>query len=132
FGGFAFGLVIAVVCILAWALSDIESGIPSVHFWDMGMAFACYVLFAAVLSKLAMLVHELDRRVDERTAALEREMAERRRLDQEIARVADRERHRLGQDLHDSLGQHLTGTALTAQVLKQKLVARCAPEVPEV
>lgn len=49
------------------------------------MAFACYVLFAGVLSKLPMLVRELHRRVDERTAALEREVAERRRLDQEIA-----------------------------------------------
>ncbi len=131
FGGFVFSLVIAVVCILVWVLSDLASGIPSVRFWDMGMGFACYVLFAGVLSKLATLVRELDRRVDERTAALEREMAERRRLDQEIARVADRERHRLGQDLHDSLGQHLTGTALTAQALKEKLVARSAPEVPQ-
>lgn len=132
FGGFVFSLVIAVFCILAWVLSDLASGIPSVRLWDTGMAFACYVLFAGVLSKLAILVRELDRRVAERTAALEREMAERRRLDQEIARVADRERHRLGRDLHDSLGQHLTGTALTAEALKEKLVARRAPEVPEV
>src|SRR5213075_797332 len=35
-------------------------------------------------------------------------------------------------DLHDSLGQHLTGTALAAQVLKEKLAARSAPEVTEV
>lgn len=132
FGGFVFTLVMAVVCILLWVLSDLASGIPAVRFWNIGMAFCGYVLFAGVLSKLATLVRELDRRVDERTAALEREMAERRRLDQEIARVADRERHRLGQDLHDTLGQHLTGTALTAQALKEKLVARCAPEVPEV
>jgi signal transduction histidine kinase len=89
------------------------------------------VLFAGVLSKLGTLVRELDRRVDERTAALEREMAEHRRLDQEIARVADRERRRLGHDLHDSLGQHLTGTALAAQVLKEKLAARSAPEAGE-
>ena len=132
FDSFVFSLVIAVVCILIWVLSDLGSGIPAVRFWNIGMAFSGYVLFAGVLSKLATLVRELDRRVDERTAALEHEMAERRRLDQEIARVADRERHRLGQDLHDSLGQHLTGTALTAQALKEKLVARRAPEVPEV
>jgi len=132
FGGFVFSLAIAVVCILIWVLTDFASGIPAVRLWNIGMAFSGYVLFAGVLSKLATLVRELDRRVGERTAALEREMAERRRLDQEIARVADRERHRLGHDLHDSLGQHLTGTALTAQALKEKLVARCAPEVPEV
>jgi signal transduction histidine kinase len=63
---------------------------------------------------------------------LQREVAERQRLDREIAQVADRERRRLGQDLHDILGQHLTGTALAAQVLKEKLAARSAPEVTEV
>lgn len=131
FGSFILSLAIAVLCILVWVLSDLASGIPALGFWNVGMAFASFALFAGLLSKLRTLVRELDRRVDERTAALEREMAERRRLDQEIARIADRERHRLGQDLHDRLGQHLTGTALTAQLLKEKLVARSAPEVGE-
>jgi signal transduction histidine kinase len=132
FDGFIFSLVMAVVCILVWVLADLAAGVPAVEFWNIGTAFTSFVIYGGVLSKLATLVRELDRRVAERTAALEREMAERRRLDQEIARVADRERHRLGHDLHDSLGQHLTGTALTAQALKEKLVARRAPEVPEV
>jgi signal transduction histidine kinase len=131
FGNLAFGLAIVVVCVLVWLLSDVAAGIPRVGFWNIGTAFASYALFAVVLSKLRALIRELDRRVYERTAALEREMAERRRLDQEIARVADRERHRLGQDLHDRLGQHLTGTALTAQALTEKLAARSAPEVAE-
>jgi signal transduction histidine kinase len=131
FGSFAFGLAVVVVCVLAGLLSDLASGIPALGFWNIGTAFVCYTLFAGVLSKLGRLVRELDQRVDERTAALQREMAERRRLDQEIARVADRERRRLGHDLHDKLGQHLTGTALTAQVLKEKLAARSAPEVHE-
>lgn len=131
FGDFAFGLAIIVVCILVWVFSDIASGTPAIGFWNIGMAFASFALFAGVLSKLRTLVHELDRRVYERTAMLEREMAERRRLDQEIAQVADRERRRLAHDLHDRLGQHLTGTALTAQVLKEKLAARLAPEASE-
>jgi signal transduction histidine kinase len=131
FGNFAFGIAMAVACITAWVISDLASGIPALGFWNIGMAFASYALFAAMLSKLRTLVRQLDRRVQERTAALEREMAERRRLDQEIARVADRERRRLGHDLHDTLGQHLTGTALAAQVLKEKLAARSAPETGE-
>lgn len=131
FGDFAFAVAIVVVCVLVSVLSDLASGIPALRFWNIGMAFASFALFAGVLSKLRTLIRELDRRVDERTAALEREMAERRRLDQEIARVADRERRRLGHDLHDKLGQHLTGTALTAQLLKEKLAARSAPEVSE-
>ena len=131
FGNFAFGIAIVVVCVMVWVLSDLASGIPALEFWNIGMAFASYVLFAGVVSKLGTLVRELDRRVDERTAAYEREMLERRRLDQEIAQVADRERRRLGHDLHDKLGQHLTGTALAAQVLKEKLAARCDPETSD-
>jgi signal transduction histidine kinase len=131
FANFKFGITIVAVCILVWALSDLASGVPALEFWNIGMAFASYVLFAGVVSKLGTLVRELDRRVDERTAAYERELVERRRLDQEIAQVADRERRRLGHDLHDKLGQHLTGTALAAQVLKEKLAARCDPETSD-
>ena len=131
FGNFAFGLAIAVVCVVVSVLSDVAAGIPGLRFWNIATLFGFYVLFAGVLWKLGTLIRELDRRVHERTAALQREMAERRRLDQEIAQVADRERRRLGQDLHDRLGQHLTGTALTAQVLKEKLAALSAPEVRE-
>ena len=131
FGTFFMGLGIAVISIAVSMLSDVAAGIPALGFWNAGMAFVSYALFAAVLSKLRILVGELDRRVQERTAALQREMAERQRLDREIAQVADRERRRLGQDLHDRLGQHLTGTALAAQVLKEKLATKSAPEVTE-
>jgi hypothetical protein len=87
FGNLAFGLAIVFVCVLVWVLSDLAAGIPRIGFWNIGTAFASYALFAGVLSKLRALIRELDQRVHERTAALEREMAERRRLDQEIARV---------------------------------------------
>jgi len=119
FGSVRMGLGIAVLSIAVSMLSDIAAAIPALGFWNAGMAFASYALFVGLLSKLRTLVGELDRRVQERTGALQREMAERQRLDREIAQVADRERRRLGQDLHDRLGQHLTGTALAAQVLKE-------------
>ena len=131
FGNLLFGLSVAVVAIVAWMWSDLAAGIPALRFWNVGMAFASFALFAGMLSKLRTLVRELDRRVLERTGALQREVAERQRLDREIAQVADRERHRLGQELHDSLGQHLTGTALAAQVLKEKLELRSASETAE-
>ena len=131
FGNFAFALAIVAVCVSVSVVSDLASGIPALGFWNIGMAFGFYVLFAGVLWKLGKLIRELDRRVSERTAALKREMAERQRLDQEIARVADRERRRLGQDLHDRLGQHLFGTALAAQVLQEKLAAKSAPETAQ-
>src|SRR5438270_3801364 len=131
FGSFLIGLVIVVASVVAWLISDLAAGIPALRYWNAGMTFTAFALFAGVLAKLRTLVKELDRRVQERTAALQREVVERQRLDREIAQVADRERRRLGQDLHDHLGQHLTGTALAAQVLKEKLAAKGAPEVTD-
>ena len=131
FGVFWIGIVFSVLSISAWVISDVAAGIPTVGLWNIGMAFGSYAVFTTLLSKLRTLLNELDQRVRDRTAALKREMAERERLDQEIAEVADRERRRLGQNLHDSLGQHLTGTALAAQVLRERLAERSATEVPE-
>jgi signal transduction histidine kinase len=115
--------------VVVWVISDITAGVPSVGAWNVGMALASYIVFTILLSKLRTLLNELDERVRDRTRALRREMIERERLDREIAIVADRERRRLGQELHDSLGQHLTGTALTAQTLRESLAMRAAPEV---
>jgi signal transduction histidine kinase len=131
FGSFLTGLAIAVLSTAVWMVSDLAAGIPALRSWNAGMAFTAFALSAGVLAKLRTLVNELDRRVQERTAALQREVVERQRLDREIAQVADRERRRLGQDLHDRLGQHLTGTALAAQVLKDKLVTKSLPEATE-
>src|SRR3984893_1641214 len=131
FVGLTFGFAIAVLSVVVWVASDLAAGIPSVRLWNAGMTLASYFAFAVVLSKLRTLLHELDQRVRDRTIALQREMAERERLDQEIAEVADRERRRLGQSLHDSVGQHLTGTALAAQVLREKLERRSANEVAD-
>lgn len=129
--GIGFGLLFSLLSVAAWVLSDLWAGIPAVGFWNLGMALAAYIVFAVLLSKLRAVLGDLEHRVRDRTKALRREIAERERLDREIAEVADRERRRLGQDLHDSLCQHLTGTALTAQTLREKLAARSAPEILE-
>ena len=131
FGSFWIGIEFSVLSIVAWVTSDVAAGVPTVGLWNIGMAFGSYAVFTTLLSKLRTLLNELDQRVRDRTEALKREMAERERLDHEIAEVADRERRRLGQNLHDSLGQHLTGTALAAQVLREKLADRSAREVSE-
>jgi PAS domain S-box-containing protein len=45
----------------------------------------------------------------------------RRRLEQQIAEVSDREQRRLGQDLHDGLCQHLVSTTFAVRLLADKL-----------
>jgi two-component system, LuxR family, sensor kinase FixL len=59
-----------------------------------------------------------------------RDVTERRALEHEIQEISEREQRRLGQDLHDGLGQSMTGIAFLAKVLQQKLQAK-APEESE-
>jgi len=62
---------------------------------------------------------------------LEEELRNRRRAEQQVLAVSDRERHRIGQDLHDGLCQHLTGTAFACKVLEDKLRGRNLPEADD-
>ncbi len=50
-----------------------------------------------------------------------RDITERKRLEQEILDVSGRERHSIGRDLHDGLGQELTGVALMLRGLASRL-----------
>ena len=61
-----------------------------------------------------------------------RDITERRRLEQEILQISDQERRRIGQDLHDGLGQMLTGIGLISQNLARKLKANGMPGADEV
>lgn len=63
-------------------------------------------------------VHLTDRTV---FAGIVRDITERRRLELEVLRVSDEERRRIGQDLHDDLGQQLTGVGLIARSLARRL-----------
>jgi PAS domain S-box-containing protein len=59
-----------------------------------------------------------------------RDITERKRLEKEILEISDRERQRIGQDLHDGLCQHLAGIELMSQVLEQKLAAYSPTDAP--
>lgn len=57
-----------------------------------------------------------------------RDITERRRLEQEILEISEQERRRIGQDLHDGLGQMLTGIGLISKALERRLRAADEPE----
>jgi two-component system CheB/CheR fusion protein len=57
-----------------------------------------------------------------------RDISERKRLEKTVLEISEREQRRIGQDLHDGLGQHLTGIAFMAKVQEQKLAEKQAPE----
>ena len=60
-----------------------------------------------------------------------RDISERKRLEQTIVKISEREQRRIGQDLHDGLGQHLTGIAFMSKALEQKLCDEGLPEAAE-
>ncbi len=60
------------------------------------------------------------------------DISERRRLEQEILHISEEERRSLGQDLHDGLGQMLTGISLISQNLARKLKSNGIPGADEV
>ena len=79
---------------------------------------------------------DLEVRIEERTAELTasnvellREIGERKRLEKELVEITETERRRIGQNLHDDLGQLLTGIAFMTQSLAEKLAEGSVPEV---
>lgn len=61
-----------------------------------------------------------------------RDITHRRELEREILRIGDEERRRIGQDLHDELGQMLTGIGLMSQQVSRRLADREASESADV
>lgn len=57
-----------------------------------------------------------------------RDISERKSLEKTVLEISEREQRRIGQDLHDGLGQHLTGIAFMTKVQEQKLADREIPE----
>jgi len=53
------------------------------------------------------------------------------RLEGALLEISAREQRRIGLDLHDNLGQHLTGTAFISKALQQRLEAQQLPEAVE-
>ena len=56
------------------------------------------------------------------------DITERKHLEKTILEVSGREQRRIGQDLHDGLGQHLTGIAFMSKVQEQRLMEKSMPE----
>ncbi|HMP76691.1 MAG TPA: CHASE domain-containing protein [Kiritimatiellia bacterium] len=93
-----------------------------------GGGSAATLLLALVLGLLATRARAIERTVRERTAELEHanrqlaaEMDERARLEEAMHTAALREKQRIGHDLHDSLGQKLTGAVYLARSLSHAL-----------
>lgn len=62
----------------------------------------------------------------------ERDITARKELEQEILDISHREQRRLGSDLHDGLGQELTGLSLMMKGLEVQMARENSPYLPQV
>ncbi|HEX3729618.1 MAG TPA: sensor histidine kinase [Opitutaceae bacterium] len=134
-GGWRLGAATSVASVGTWMLGDFAAGArfasPLVPVWNGIIALGVCGVVVWLLSSLIEAHRDVEQRVRERTAALRQEIAERERLERAVLEIGERERCTIGRDLHDGLGQHLTGTALLAQALGTGLSARHAAEAGE-
>jgi signal transduction histidine kinase len=124
--GFAF--VMAVMSAFVWLFADIAAGERYSDFlipiWNTGIRMSVFLLVVVLFSTR----NHLKNLVDQRTEKLRQEIQERSRLQKELLEIAEAEQRRIGHDLHDSLGQHLTATALAGKVLAKKLANKSTVE----
>lgn len=80
--------------------------------WTVGRIMVLVGILAAVLLAAMAWIYLLHRKVEQRTAALNREMSQRKEA--ELQRAAEQERSRIARDLHDDLGSSLTEISLLA------------------
>ncbi len=131
--GYALGM--AALCDLCWQTGDLAAGADYsdlvVPGWNLLIAFANYALIIWLFAAMLSLHLQMEQRVRERTQALSEEMSERMRLEREILAVTQNERAAMGQELHDGICQHFTGTAMVAQLLARTLGQEAHPTSPK-
>ncbi|MGB7747020.1 MAG: sensor histidine kinase [Verrucomicrobiia bacterium] len=129
------GSLISALSVTAWIASNIAAGeryssyfVPA---WNAMIMFVFYLVVVVLLARIRTMQKEMEEWGRRRIATLTNEMQERTRLQKELLETSERVQRRIGSDLHDGLGQHLTGTALAGQVLGQKLANQSLPEAAE-
>jgi len=78
------------------------------------------ILLTMTIWQFSSRTREIEMIVNERTRELRESMQERMRLESEILEISDREKRQIGQDLHDSLGQKLTGAVFLSRALAEQ------------
>jgi PAS domain S-box-containing protein len=64
-------------------------------------------------------------------SAIARDITQRKQLEAEVLQISEREQQRIARDLHDGLGQLLSGTVHLSAVLQLELAEQALPEAAE-
>lgn len=134
--GWRTGCVIALFCVVVRFVGDVAGGIfshvePGAVWWNRLIDLCVCFILIGIFHALIKLQRQLERRVEDRTAALLEAVQAHRQLEQELLTVAANERNSFGQELHDDICQHLVGTAFATKVLASRLAAHDAAAATE-
>lgn len=134
--GLLCALLVSGLSIASWLVGDWAAGVvyPNrfVPIWNALITLCSYLIVIGLLLRLKSFHQTLEGRIRQRTSALRQEIATRKQLEKEVAEVTERQSRRIGHELHDSLGQHLTATSIALQVLGGKLEKESSPRSKDV
>jgi signal transduction histidine kinase len=138
YGGYGPGLLATLLASLDIAFSFIPPFHSLVINVDDLLLLATFAFVASVTSflqsrrrsaesSLRRAHDDLERRVRDRTAELVRSQAKLGQLVNDLLVIAEHEQQRIGHDLHDGLGQELTGISMLSVALADQLKAEISP-----
>jgi signal transduction histidine kinase len=130
FLGLPYSYVFASLSSVFWVAGDVHAGVgmeTSTLAWNLLSRLAVFIAVALLVGALHRLHQDVEELAKGRSKQLVSEIEARERLEQELVYISEREQRRVGHDIHDSLCQHLTGTALAGQVLAENLKAQESP-----
>lgn len=136
--GLGWGLAVAVASVALRFVADFMNNGPEYLADGQWVKILSYrlsnllapMVVAVVVHELVRMSRSLEQRVRLRTEALRRSDATRIRLQSNLFEASRRERNAIGHELHDGVGQHLTATAMAAEVLASRLEDRGDPLAP--
>jgi signal transduction histidine kinase len=126
--GLIFAIGMCVLSALVWLVSNMIAGQDFngwlTPFWNTVVRLGVFLIVTGLFATR----WKLEKQVHQSTNALSEEVRKRTRLEKEVLEASEREQRKIGHDLHDSLGQHLTATALAGKVLAKKLADKSPSE----
>jgi len=132
FSGAMSGIIFSILNVMVWYLGSYPTGhvvpIAQSPIYGVVIRFVEYAVYTAVFVHLSHLQRNLKDLAEQRARALTQESALRASLEHEMLEISEREQERIGRDLHDSLCQHLTGTALAGHLLAKSLGKEGLPQ----
>jgi signal transduction histidine kinase len=117
FGNKYSAAVISIFSAIAWWGADVASGHVYTHEWHRGWDIVVRLMFFGLVMFAGTAVRQQRDAARTRFALIERTQ----RLERDIIDISERERRRIGRDLHDSICQYLAAISFTAGRLKREL-----------